>query len=546
LLEPLEGRQLLTTFTGFAHVRHIMTVAGIYSFQIGGPGLVRTAPAGNGAVDVKVVGTTTASTLTIDQIRPRFHVPNQLLSVRDLTIRSGQIGNIIANPVVLDGTLTPLSASVTTLSFGSLGPSAQIDVSGSVGTMTVGAIDLGPAGHVIIAGDLNGSSSSTSTSTSSTPTPAMSISTLSIDGGRFVIGRDSLAPIAIAGDLRLAHNGLFSIGRDQVGTLSVGGSVILDSGGELIVGRNLKGMTVTGNVLVNPTGSGMVVGGDLTGFTIEGIFRGQGSPSQVDLGVGLNLTDFSVLGGAPGQGGIQSANIKVGKNIIGLNVPHGIFNSWITAGISISGSNVGADGVTAIYNSEIDAGTSITNFTAGGDVVSGFPTGGTTGYPTRIVAGKIRSSSATAGPGGGIYLPNGTVDSFTINGNFVDSVIAASDAPYGGDGSLPPPTPYYGGTPRVVGPPPGDLGFNTYDAPAGVTGNIKNYSIRSPGVPTAVYDTTVDPTIDDTVLDNGTVNVKLTGSVVSTPHDDHFDFAGIFAVNTTGVNGGPLPQNPSP
>jgi hypothetical protein len=521
-----------------------MTVAGIYSFQVDGPGLVKTSPAGNGAVDVNVVGTTTASTLTIDQIRPRFHAPNQLLSVRDLTIRSGQIGNILAAPVVLDGAVTPLSASVSILAFGSLGPNAQIDVNGSVGTMTVGAVNLGPAGHVVIAGDLNGSSSSTSTS--ATPLAAMSISSMSIDAGRFVIGRDSVAPIAIGGELKLSHNGLFSIGRDHAGTLSVGGSLVLDSGGELMVGRNLTGLSVTGDVLVNPTGSGIVVGGDLTGFTVDGIFRGQGSPSQVDLGVGLNLIDFSVLGGAPGQGGIQSANIKVGKNIIGLNVPHGIFNSWITAGISITGSNVGADGVTAIYNSEIDAGTSITSFTAGGDVVSGFPTGGTTGYPTRIIAGKVRSSSATAGPGGGVYLPNGSVDSFTINGNFVDAVIAASDAPYGGDGSLPPPTPYYGGTARVVGPSPGDLGFNTYDAPAGLTGNIKNYSIRSVGVPTAVYDTTVDPTIDDTVLDNGTVNVKLTGSVVSTPHDDHFDFAGIFVVNTTGVNGGPLPQNQTP
>jgi hypothetical protein len=29
--------------------------------------------------------------------------------------------------------------------------------------------------------------------------------------------------------------------------------------------------------------------------------------------------------------------------------------------------------------------------------------------------------------------------------------------------------------------------------------------------------------------------------VVSTPHDDRFDFTGVFAVNTTGVDGGLSP-----
>ena len=52
---------------------------------------------------------------------------------------------------------------------------------------------------------------------------------------------------------------------------------------------------------------------------------------------------------------------------------------------------MGADGMTAIYNSEIDAGTSITNVTLGGDLTSGFPTGDTSGYPTRIIAGKVRA-----------------------------------------------------------------------------------------------------------------------------------------------------------
>ena len=45
-------------------------------------------------VDVKVLGTTAASTLMITQVRPRFHVANNLMSIGNLTIRSGQVGGI--------------------------------------------------------------------------------------------------------------------------------------------------------------------------------------------------------------------------------------------------------------------------------------------------------------------------------------------------------------------------------------------------------------------------------------------------------------------
>ena len=198
----------------------------------------------------------------------------------------------------------------------------------------------------------------------------------------------------IVGDLSLSYNGLLAIGRDQTGTLSVDGSVILDSGGQLNVGRNLAALTVGGNVLIGPGASGIVVGGDLDAMNVGGCFRGQGSATAIDLGVGLNLNSLIVEGGgsSTSPGGIQSANINVGKNISDLDVSHGIFRSWITAGVSINEVNVGADGVTAIYNSEMDSGTSITNVTLGGDLTSGFPTGDTSGYPTRIIAGKIRAA----------------------------------------------------------------------------------------------------------------------------------------------------------
>ena len=90
--------------------------------QIDGPGVLKTQPAGHGSFDVIVLGTTDASTLTITQVRPRFHVANGPMSIDNLTIRSGQISSILASPVELDGALSPLSSDVGTLDFCALGP----------------------------------------------------------------------------------------------------------------------------------------------------------------------------------------------------------------------------------------------------------------------------------------------------------------------------------------------------------------------------------------------------------------------------------------
>jgi hypothetical protein len=413
--------------------------------------------------------------------------------------------------------------------------------------MDLGSVDLGPGGQVVIAGDLD--SALLNLEHGTTTAAETTIGAMNLNGGQFIIGQDSLEPISIGGNLSLSQNGLLAIGRDLPSTLSIGESITIDSGGQINVGRNLAGLVVGGNVLVDPGASGIVVGGNLASVSVSGYFRGQGSASAVDMGVGLNLNSLTVQGGgsSTSPGGIQLANIKVGKNISNINVPHGIFRSWITAGVSINEVNVGADGVTAVYNSEIDAGTSITNVTLGGDLTSGFPTGDTSGYPTRIIAGKVRAPALGSTPDQGLYLPDGTINAFAIEGSFINSVLAASVAPYGGDGSLPPPVPY-GGTPRTSGPPP--AGFSNYNAPGGLTdiGNgqqIKNYSIRSyiggQLVPTAVYNTAIDPIIHVNVLNNGTVNATVSGSVVSSPHDDTFDFTGVFAVNTMGVNGGLAP-----
>jgi hypothetical protein len=601
VLESLEGRQLLALFTGFSHVRNIPTPTGVYSLQIDGPGVLKTQPAGGGSFDVKVLGTTDASTLTITQVRPRFHVANGLMSIDNLTIRSGQIGSILASQVELDGAMSPVNSDVGTLEFGALGPgaqinvngsvstmdfgsvesgaqivingsvstldvgsqesgaidvsgnvstvnigsvgsSAQIDVTGSVGTMNVGSVNLGPGGRVVIADDLNSAFESPDQSSTTT---VMTIASMNLDGGQFVIGGESLALITIVGDLSLSQDGLLAI---QTGTLSVGGSVIIGSGGQLKVRGNLTALTVGGDVLIGPGASGIVVGGDLNAMSVGGYFSGQGSATAIDLGVGLNLNSLTVKGnGVVNPGGIQSANINVGKNISNLNVSHGIFRSWITAGVSINGGSgtgsttvtVGADGVTAIYNSEIDAGTSIMNVTVGGDVTSGFPTDDTSGYPTRIIAGKIRAAALGSTPDQGVYLPNGSISNLTINGALIDAVLAASVAPYGGNGSLPP-LPAYGQPPQSPSAPTPGVPTN-YQAPAGMTNNLPNYSIRNVTAGEYTGDAAWAQPPDsrhDTILSNGTITAKITGGVVSTQIDqtaDTYDYAGLFAVNPFGV-----------
>ena len=536
-VESLEGRQLLSTFTSFSYVHNIQTPTGInhniqtpigiFSLQVTGPGVLKARPAGHGAINLNLLGTTANSSLSITQVQPRFHVVNGLLVIHNLTIMSGQIGNIQASPAELDGPMTlpmtPLTTSINTLQFGALGPNAQIDVNGSVGTMNVGSVNLGPGGHVVITGNLNS-------------------------------------------------------------------------------------LTVTGNLLVSPGSEGIVVGGNLNGLTVNGIFQGQGT-SAIDLSVGLDLTNFTVLSGGSNLGSVRSANIAVGKNIVGLDIQHGVFNSLITAGVLISG-NIGPDGFNAIFDSEILAGAQINNLTINGSVTSDYvtnPKPNPTGYPTRIVAGEVLEDRAPGrdSQGGfpqGTFTSAGNIDNFQITGSLIDSVVAASVAPFGGNGTFP--TSAYGAPPPSVANIPGDQGFNTYDAPNGiieggnaviingtiVPGSVQvqdqNYSeasyingtffSRNGNFPQGDYDKSIDPTIDDTILP-GAINrsfatapasiplplsppptipatIKLSlpskstvlGGVISHQHvgnPDANDFAGIFADDTSGVFVGVLPTS---
>jgi hypothetical protein len=322
-LEPLEGRRLLAAFyTGPSINRPVSTSGGRFLIQVSGPGVVKAHPAHRSGVDLSAFGTNAATTITITQLRPRWHFPSQLLVLNKVRITSGQLGGLDAKVADLNGAMTTIRNTLNTLELGEIGPNAQINVDGDVGTLSVATIDLGPSGNVTISGAINTNDVTTS----------MTVGSFNIDGGQFLIGQDSMAPILVTGDMTLSKNGLFSVGRDLDGSLTVDGNLELDTGGQVFVGRNLNGLTVNGNVIVNPSGSGIVVDGELENLSVNGVFQGQGgtsTPTLFDLGVGLNFDGLAISGGNLGLNGLVNANIRAGGNISQVNIAYGTVNSTI-------------------------------------------------------------------------------------------------------------------------------------------------------------------------------------------------------------------------
>jgi hypothetical protein len=335
-LETLEGRRLLSFYTGPSAVRNILTSGGIFQIQVDGPGLIKVHPAGNGAIDLSAFGTTAATTLNVTLVRPRYHFPSRLLSIHKLTITSFQLGSLNASPAQLTGMMTTLTNTMQDFTIGQLGPAARVEVIGSVESMNVANVNLGPTGLVSISGGLNTADGATSTASSSTTladlTGLMTIGNLTLNGGKILIGGDSVAPIFVQNNMTISHDGLFSVGRDVDGSLTVNGNLVLDTGGQLMVGRNLDDLTVNGNVIVNPSGSGIVVNGVLGDMVVYGLFQGQGgtsAPTFFDLGVGLTIDGLSILGGNTAQDSLINANIRAGGSISGVEIAYGTVNSTI-------------------------------------------------------------------------------------------------------------------------------------------------------------------------------------------------------------------------
>jgi hypothetical protein len=632
-IERLEERQLLSMWQGPTRSRPVYTGGAYYTVALTGPGYETVTPLASNhkLLAINLFGTTQASNLSVSLMSARRGYKSGHLQIGQINVQSGQLGGVqAAGAADLVGSITPLNGSVSSLSFNSIGPKASIDIHGSLGGLsTTGGVNLGPTGKIQIDGDLTGpvalgalaldggqfavghdisgsfatgglsiqqdgqlsvghslsgginDSGDLDLTTNGAINIAQDLGGLTVgqnvnldSGGRIVVGNDLNGPLTVGESLNLSNNAQIAVGRDLTGGVNVTGNINLNSGGKFAVARDLSSLTVNGNLVVGPTGSLLAVGGNLNGLTVNGFFQGQGTSSP-DLIVGLDLNNLKVLGGGANQGGIQKANIAVGKDIVGIDVRHGIFDSFITAGVLIDGGpasstsigNIGPDGTDAILNSEIRAGVQISNLTINGNVRSDFPTNPSpTGYPTRIVAGEDRAGNFTSG---------GNLDNFQILGQLIDAVLAASVKPNGGDGTLP--TFSYNSPPPVAGNAPGDLGYNTYDAPAGtITGgtvgmptayaNFSELSYYNETLTGVSYNTTLDPTIDDSILP-GAINASyastpspadtlsdpttilplpttstVLGGVISTPHDDRFDYAGIFAADTSGVFVGKLPS----
>ena len=122
VLECLETRRLLSLYTGPSANLPVASRAGAFQVQVSGPGVVKARPAAHGAIDLTAYGTTADTTITIAQTHARYHFPNQLLSIQNLVVRSGQLGSLAAMPAELNGRMTPLVNSVNNLSIGGWGP----------------------------------------------------------------------------------------------------------------------------------------------------------------------------------------------------------------------------------------------------------------------------------------------------------------------------------------------------------------------------------------------------------------------------------------
>ncbi len=332
-VESLEGRRLLSFYLGPSISRQLSTSAGVFQIQTQGAGAFKVRPAGGGAIDLIVFGTNTESTLDISQVRPPWHRPARLLTIRKLVVVSGELGNLTAPPVELAGKMTPLLGSVASMDLGALGPKSKVDISGGVSSVTVNAVDLGPTGHFVISQSITGVNPTAPIPLNGGSTSTITIGGMILDGGRFVVAPDTTGPFVVNSNLTITHDGALSITRDLADGLTIGGDLVLTDGGQIVVGRNLNNLSVGGNVIISQSSDGIAVGGALTGLVVSGYFQGQGgtaTPSVIDVGVGLNLTGVVIAGGQSGVGGLINANIRAGGSISNVAIPYGTYQSTLT------------------------------------------------------------------------------------------------------------------------------------------------------------------------------------------------------------------------
>lgn len=582
----------------FGPVKILHTNAGAaYEVAItSGPGIVLARRIARDQYAISLLGTNSSTQVAIVPKLLRGGYDGSALRIGAIDVRSGQIGSIQAGIYAdLTGPISPLNGQVAALSFNSLGADAQIRVNGPVGGLTIaGNATLGPKGRIIVPGPatiggtfvnqgffasngltVGGDLGNAPSAILATAGPltvggglgdsgALSATGLTIGNNMFVSPGVSLSlpgasPTAIGGDLVLEpgsslrfvgdltqplnvngslvlSGGALTVDRDAPGGVSIGRNLIASGGGALVVGRNLGALAVGGD-LNTSLGGQIQVGGNADSISIQGAAIGKGTN---DLNVGLSLFKFQVLGGSANQGGVQSLDLLVGKTLRGIDIPHGLFRSFISAGVAIDGSgsantaggNIGADGVVAVYDSTIMAGARIVNFTVNGDVKSDQPTN-PAGLPTRILAGVDRQGNLEAG---------GLIDNLLITGSLTDSVIAASVKPKTGTAYSTPPTGTidvgYVNGPHFIRP---NFTSTLADLNAGYVyqfGRINPSFSPTPLLPGQVS-TTLPGTLPLALPSQPTIDA---GVFQTSPHVPGTDYAGLYATDTSGVIVGLLPK----
>ena len=98
-----------------------MSDGGLYTFSVSGPGLLNVKHVAHGQFAVTLLGTTAASTLNETLTLPRFHKSGEILPIASIRVVSGSVGSINLPDASLNGSMTPLAGSLSSLSLGALG-----------------------------------------------------------------------------------------------------------------------------------------------------------------------------------------------------------------------------------------------------------------------------------------------------------------------------------------------------------------------------------------------------------------------------------------
>src|SRR4051812_14838951 len=173
-VEVLEGRQLLSVYTGPTSSRPVASRGAVFTVAVSGGGYETIRRMRGGQFAINLFATNPNSTLTITAQPRKARFANTALPIGQLNVKTGVIGAINASAADLLGPMTKLSGSVSTIQLNKIGRAATVDVAGDLGGLSAAQMDLGPTGLVHVGGDLTGPVGGS----------------LHLDGGQFIVAQD--------------------------------------------------------------------------------------------------------------------------------------------------------------------------------------------------------------------------------------------------------------------------------------------------------------------------------------------------------------------